>query len=87
LREKTAWRCGVFVVQDYVLSYDESWSSNELLAYFLSIYCAACLLASTSDNLRRLVITLIGLRCAKHIFLEAIHKKNYHFTKTGSRQT
>jgi hypothetical protein len=73
LREKTAWRCGVFVVQDYVLSYDESWSSNELLAYFLSIYCAACLLASTSDNLRRLVITLIGLRCAKHIFLEAIY--------------
>lgn len=51
----------------YVIGYDENWTSNELLAYFLSIYCGACLLASSSDNVRRLVITLIGLRTSKKL--------------------
>ena len=50
-----------------VLGYDESWSSRELLTYFLVIYCVAAFVANTCSNLRRLMITLVGLRTSRKL--------------------
>ena len=53
--------------KDFVIGYDDTWSDNEVLSYFLFIYCLAALTAQSSNNIRRLIITLIGLRTAKKL--------------------
>lgn len=52
---------------DYIVGYDETWTQNEILAWFLGFYCVAAFINSTSNNLRRLIITLIGLRTSRKL--------------------
>ena len=58
-----------WAVQDkgYIVNYDDEWTQNEILGWFLSIYCLAAFINSTSNNLRRLIITLIGLRTSRKL--------------------
>ena len=53
--------------KDFVIGYDDTWTANDILGYFLTLYCIAAFINSTSNNLRRLIITLIGLRTAKKL--------------------
>jgi len=52
---------------DYIVNYDDTWTQNEILGWFLGWYCVAAFVNSTSNNLRRLIITLIGLRTSKKL--------------------
>jgi ABC-type multidrug transport system fused ATPase/permease subunit len=58
-----------WAVQDpeFIVGYDDTWSQNEVLAWFLGVYCIAAFINSTSNNVRRLIITLIGLRTSRKL--------------------
>ena len=58
-----------WAVQDpeYIVGYDETWTQNEILAWFLGFYCVAAFINSMSNNVRRLIITLIGLRTSRKL--------------------
>ena len=52
---------------DFIVGYDETWTQNEILAWFLGFYCVAAFINSMSNNVRRLIITLIGLRTSRKL--------------------